>query len=75
MAASRSLILLTGATGFVGRQILRALQERGRKVRVVVRNTKKDQIGYGPDVEIAQVRIFLPKAQSGGPKSVAMSIP
>ena len=53
MAASRSLILLTGATGFVGRQILRALRERGRTVRVVVRNTKKDQIARGPDVEIA----------------------
>ncbi len=35
MAAPRGLILLTGATGFVGRQVLRALAERGCKVRVV----------------------------------------
>lgn len=30
-------VLLTGATGFVGRQVLRALTERGVAVRVVVR--------------------------------------
>ena len=38
MAAAR-LILLTGATGFVGRQVLRTLAERNCKVRVVVRAT------------------------------------
>ena len=31
------LILLTGATGFVGRQVLRALHECGARVRVVIR--------------------------------------
>jgi nucleoside-diphosphate-sugar epimerase len=31
------LVLLTGANGFVGRQVLRALAERDRKARVVVR--------------------------------------
>ena len=31
------VILLTGTTGFVGRQILRALAERGCRVRAVVR--------------------------------------
>ncbi|MFA4969848.1 MAG: NAD-dependent epimerase/dehydratase family protein, partial [Sulfuritalea sp.] len=30
-------VLLTGACGFVGRQVLRALAERGVQVRVVVR--------------------------------------
>src|SRR5690348_761297 len=34
------LILLTGATGFVGRQILRALGEHGARVRAVVRQAK-----------------------------------
>lgn len=38
------LILLTGATGFVGRQVLRVLKERGCRVRAVVRDGKKDQI-------------------------------
>lgn len=35
------LILLTGASGFVGRQILRSLTERGRRVRIVVREGKQ----------------------------------
>ena len=39
MAAAAHLILLTGATGFVGRQVLRDLARRGCKVRVVVRPT------------------------------------
>ena len=38
------LTLLTGATGFVGRQVLRALGERGSKVRLVVREDKKGQL-------------------------------
>ena len=41
MAAASPLILLTGATGFVGRQILRALEERGCRVRAVVRDGKQ----------------------------------
>ena len=42
---SRSpLILLTGATGFVGRQVLRALAERGCRVRAVVRGGKENRI-------------------------------
>jgi nucleoside-diphosphate-sugar epimerase len=52
MADSRSqLILLTGATGFVGRQILRALLEREAHVRLVVRNNKQDQLPQTPGVE------------------------
>jgi dTDP-6-deoxy-L-talose 4-dehydrogenase (NAD+) len=35
------MIVLTGATGFVGRQILRALLEGGQAVRVIVRDAKR----------------------------------
>lgn len=38
------VVLLTGATGFVGRQVLRALAEGGVRVRVVVRDEKKSQL-------------------------------
>lgn len=38
------VILLTGATGFVGRQVLRALIERGCHVRAVVREGKQSQV-------------------------------
>jgi dTDP-6-deoxy-L-talose 4-dehydrogenase (NAD+) len=37
MAADRPLILLTGATGFVGRHLMRALAAKGARVRPVVR--------------------------------------
>lgn len=35
------ITLLTGATGFVGRQVLRALTENGARVRVVIREGKQ----------------------------------
>lgn len=39
-----SVVLLTGATGFVGRQVLRALDARGLKVRVVIREGTQSQL-------------------------------
>src|SRR5579864_2359487 len=51
MAASRPLILLTGATGFVGRQVLRELIARNCRVRVVVRKGKQEQIGQSIAIE------------------------
>jgi len=45
MSDSRSrLILLTGATGFVGRQVLRALVERNCKVRLIVRDASYSKV-------------------------------
>lgn len=38
------IVLLTGATGFVGRQVLRALAERGIRVRALVRDGKQGQV-------------------------------
>lgn len=37
------VVLLTGATGFVGRQVQRALCDKGVRVRLVVRDGKQDQ--------------------------------
>lgn len=52
MAAANKLILLTGATGFVGQQILRALGEHGCCVRLVVRNDKEGQFeNFSGDIE------------------------
>lgn len=45
------VVLLTGATGFVGRQVLRELVERGVQVRVVVRNEKKFQLAPMDGIE------------------------
>lgn len=51
MAAARPLILLTGATGFVGRQVLHELAARNFRVRVVVRKGKQEQIGQSIAIE------------------------
>jgi nucleoside-diphosphate-sugar epimerase len=46
-----SVILLTGATGFVGRQVLRVLGDRGVFVRVVVREGKQGQLAIPGPIE------------------------
>lgn len=51
MASDRPLILLTGATGFVGRQVLRALTARNCRVRLVVRQRRPDAIDRSDLVE------------------------
>ena len=45
------VVLLTGATGFVGRQVLRALMGRNIKVRAVVREGKQDLLAAYSAVE------------------------
>ena len=45
------VVLLTGATGFVGRQVLRALNDCGASVRAVVREGKQDQIKAANGIE------------------------
>ncbi|MGR0481946.1 MAG: NAD-dependent epimerase/dehydratase family protein [Candidatus Electronema sp. V4] len=56
-----STVLLTGATGFVGRQILKALTEQSSKVRLVVRDEKQGQIEQADQIESVLVTpdIFL----------------
>jgi dTDP-6-deoxy-L-talose 4-dehydrogenase (NAD+) len=49
---SRSrLILLTGATGFVGRQVLRALDEKNCHVRLVIRDGTQDRLPRAASIE------------------------
>lgn len=47
----KRLILLTGATGFVGRQVLRSLADHDISVRAVVREGKQDQLAGQPAIE------------------------
>ena len=47
-----TLALVTGASGFVGNAVVRALLQRGRQVRVLVRKTANDQLLKGLNVEM-----------------------
>ena len=62
------MILVTGATGFVGRQVVRTLKEKGKKVRIVVRPGKADflerQHGIAPDDIVLTDDLFAESEQS-----------
>jgi nucleoside-diphosphate-sugar epimerase len=51
-------VLLTGATGFVGRQIMRRLIERGARVRVVVRDAAKLPADLPPERVVTTRDLF-----------------
>ncbi|KZV23743.1 hypothetical protein F511_33751 [Dorcoceras hygrometricum] len=46
------IILVTGATGGVGRRVVNLLQRKGLQVRALVRNEEKARRLLGPDVEL-----------------------
>jgi dihydroflavonol-4-reductase len=48
-----SQILITGATGFIGRQLTRDLIARGCRVRILARNQRKARELFGDHVEIS----------------------
>jgi uncharacterized protein YbjT (DUF2867 family) len=47
------MILVTGATGTAGSQVVRALRERAANVRAFVRDAEKARALFGDDVELA----------------------
>lgn len=49
-----SKILITGATGFVGRNVLRHLAGQGREIRVITRVGKSEQVLDTADAEIIE---------------------
>lgn len=57
------VILLTGGTGFVGRQVLQGLIERGQRTRVVVRDGKQGQLPITDGIEsiVATPDLFAEK--------------
>jgi dihydroflavonol-4-reductase len=55
-----SQILITGATGFIGRQLTRDLVAKGLRVRILARNLGKALALFGDDVEISTGDICEP---------------
>lgn len=60
MAVNESLILLTGATGYVGGKLLPVLEEQGRKVRCLARTPAKLQSRLGPGSEAVKGDLLEP---------------
>jgi len=46
--------LVTGATGFIGRHVVNTLLRRGRRLRLLCRNTNKARRLFGPEIEIVE---------------------
>lgn len=55
------MLLVTGASGFVGAAVARALLERGERVRVLVRPTSERRNISGLDVEIVEGDLLRPE--------------
>jgi len=55
------LVLVAGATGGVGKRVVKRLQQRGIKVRALVRDTKRAQEILGQNVELVEADITLPE--------------
>ncbi|XP_002968299.2 uncharacterized protein LOC9631474 [Selaginella moellendorffii] len=51
-AKTGDLVLVTGATGGVGKRVVDVLRKKGIPVRVLVRNTEKARTLLGPDTDI-----------------------
>ena len=49
-----NLILLTGATGYIGGRLLKALEKDGKKVRCLARNLEKLQAVTAPGTEVVK---------------------
>lgn len=56
------MILVTGATGFLGRNVVRALRARGKDVRCLVRDPSRASVLSEYDVELARGDVLDPSA-------------
>src|SRR5512141_839109 len=74
-AAAMGVILVTGATGFIGRSLIRQLFERGRPTRVLIRPARRSpRLPKGMPVEVAVVSLADERAIRAALKDVDVII-
>ncbi len=66
-------ILLTGATGYVGGRLLRALQSRGERVRCLARHPENLDKRAGAGVEVLQGDVLDPASLDGKIEGVSVA--
>ncbi|MDH3457680.1 MAG: SDR family oxidoreductase [Gemmatimonadota bacterium] len=62
MSDLRKPILLTGASGYVGGRLLRALETHGHRIRCVARKPEYLQARVGPNTEVVHGDVFDPQS-------------
>ncbi|HIK31587.1 MAG TPA: CIA30 family protein [Oscillatoriales cyanobacterium M4454_W2019_049] len=60
-APASGVVLVAGATGGVGKRVVRQLQQRGYAVRALVRDAKRGRETLGNDVELVEADLTLPE--------------
>ena len=56
------MILITGATGFVGRRVVEALVANGRSVRALVHSASRASVLSAYDVDVAEGDVLVPES-------------
>ena len=78
MKKEEKTILITGATGIVGTELVKQLVEKNQKVRVLVRDTAKAKMKFGTTVEIVEGDLSKPEtldaAFAGVDKAFILSV-
>ena len=69
------MILVTGATGIAGSEVVRALLGRGERVRAFVRDPEKARGLFGADVELALGDFADPQSFRAALRDVQQLVP
>lgn len=56
----QGIVLVVGATGGVGKRVVKTLQQRGYRVRALVRDSKRGKAILGNSVEIVEADLTIP---------------
>jgi uncharacterized protein YbjT (DUF2867 family) len=69
------MIAVTGATGTVGRELVRLLVDGGQRPRVITRNPVVAPLVLGPEVELAQADLDRPQTLAAALSGADQGLP